>query len=194
MADSLDFVFSFRSPYSWLAARYVLPKLPAGTPIRWRPFFPLPTFTNFPPLIEGKVKYLVRDVVRLARHYGAELEFPKVDDPDWTIPHVAFLEADARGRGRDFALAVYAARWSRGENVGELDVIARAAEEASLDPAPILAAGEDTQRREALRAEVQRAYDEDGIFGVPTLILPRGTRFWGHDRIEMAIREGWIGA
>lgn len=194
MATPLDFVFSFRSPYSWLAARFVLPKLPPGTAVRWRPFFPLPTFTNFPPLLEAKVKYLVRDVVRLSRHYGAELKFPTVDDPDWAIPHVAFLAADEQGRGPAFALEVYAARWGRGENVAEPDVLVRAAEAASLDPAPILAASEDSERRDALRAEVQRAFDEDGIFGVPTLILPRGTRFWGHDRIEMAIREGWIDA
>lgn len=193
MAPPLDFVFSFRSPYAWLAARCVLPQLPEGTPLRWRPFFPLPTFTNFPPLLPSKVKYLVRDVVRLARHYGVgELKFPGVDDPDWAIPHAAFLEADARGSGPDFALRVYEARWQRGENVADDAVLRRAAEEARLDPAPILAAGADAARRDALRAAVQRAFDEEDLFGVPTLVLPGGEKFWGHDRIEQAIREGWI--
>ena len=194
MAEPVQFVFSFRSPYAWLAARCVLPKLPAGTEVRWRPFFPLPSFANFPPLIEGKVRYLVRDVARLCRHYDVPLRFPTADDPDWAIPHAAFLAADAQGRGPQFALRLYAARWERGEDVAREDAISCAAEEASLDPAPLLAASRDAGRRDALRAEVQRAFDEEGIFGVPTLILPRGSRFWGHDRIEMAIREGWIAA
>jgi 2-hydroxychromene-2-carboxylate isomerase len=172
----------------------VLPKLPPELPVRWRPFFPLPSFSNFPELVEGKRRYLIRDVVRLTKHYGVGLQFPRRDDVDWTAPHAAFLAAEERGRGPAFALAVYEARFGRGEHVEDRDVLARAAEAAQLDPSPILAAAADAARRRALADEVQRAFDEDGVFGVPTLILPDGTRFWGHDRMEQAIREGWITA
>ena len=55
-----------------------------------------------------------------------------------------------------------------------------------------VAAGLSQAKQEALVAQIQRDFDEDGIFGVPTLILPRGRRFWGHDRIDWAIREGLI--
>jgi 2-hydroxychromene-2-carboxylate isomerase len=192
MFEKVQFVFSFRSPYAWMAGRWVLPKLPSGLEVEWRPFYPLPSFTNFPPLLEAKTRYLVRDVLRLVEHYGGRVRFPSVDDPNWAIPHHAFLEADARGRGPDFALAVWSARWERGENVGEESVLARAAESVGLDPAAILDPALDEVNQAALTARIQRDFDEHGIFGVPTLILPKGTRYWGHDRIEWAIREGRI--
>jgi 2-hydroxychromene-2-carboxylate isomerase len=37
-----------------------------------------------------------------------------------------------------------------------------------------------------------RAFDEEGIFGVPTIVLVKGTRFWRHDRIEWAIDKDLI--
>jgi 2-hydroxychromene-2-carboxylate isomerase len=171
MFDATQFVFSFRSPYAWIAARWVLPKLPASLEVEWRPFFPLPSFDNFPPILEAKTKYLVRDVLRLVKHYGGEVQFPLYGDPNWAIPHCAFLAAQEQGRGREFALATFEARWGRGENPAEQAVLEKLAQEVG---------------------QVQRDYDEEDIFGVPTLILPRGTRFWGHDRIEWALREGLI--
>jgi 2-hydroxychromene-2-carboxylate isomerase len=195
VSPSVDFVFSFRSPYAWLAARFVIPKLPKGLDVRWVPFFPLPSFENFAkPPIEAKFKYQIRDVVRLADHYGASLKFPSRDDPDWAIPHAAFVEADRSGKGPAFAAVVFDARWSRGEDVADLAVIASAAEAAGLAPDPIVAAAVDEAKQRALRAEVQKRFDDDGIFGVPTLLLPRGTRYWGHDRIEWAIEKGLITA
>ncbi|MDJ0870054.1 MAG: DsbA family protein [Myxococcota bacterium] len=192
MDQSAEFVFSLRSPYSWMAARWVLPQLPADLPVRWRPFYPRPSFPNFGAPVEGKFQYLVRDVVRLARHHGARVEFPSIDDPDWSIPHTAFLEAEARGRGPELARALGDARWTRGENLAEPAVLERAAREVGLDAEAVVAAAHDETRRRALDEQVERDYHERGIFGVPTLILPRGSRYWGHDRIEWAIRSGHL--
>jgi 2-hydroxychromene-2-carboxylate isomerase len=195
MSPSLDFVFSFRSPYAWLAARFVIPKLPSDLEVRWVPFFPLATFENFAkPPIEAKFKYLIRDVVRLADHYGAKLSFPPRDDPNWAIPHAAFVEADRAGKGRAFALAVFEARWSRGEDVADLAVLARAAELAGLGPDSIVAAAVNEEKQRAVTADIQKRFDDEGIFGVPMLLMPRGTRYWGHDRIEWAIDKGLVSA
>ncbi len=187
-----EFVFSFRSPYAWIAAEAVIPKLSPGLDLRWRPFFPLPAFTNFPPLIPGKTRYLVHDVIRLTKFYDLKLEFPSVDDLDWAIPHAAFERADELGRGPDFARALFAARWSRGESVFESGVIASAARSIETDENEILRAALDPGRREALRARVQFDYDERGVFGVPTLIAPDKQRYWGHETIEWALREGFL--
>jgi 2-hydroxychromene-2-carboxylate isomerase len=192
MFDATQFVFSFRSPYAWIAARWVLPKLPASLEVEWRPFFPLPSFDNFPPILEAKTKYLVRDVLRLVKHYGGEVQFPLYGDPNWAIPHCAFLAAKEQGRGREFALATFEARWGRGENPTEPAVLEKLAQEVGIDPALILDTALSEASQQALTQQVQRDYDEQDIFGVPTLILPRGTRFWGHDRIEWALREGLI--
>jgi len=192
--DTAQFVFSFRSPYAWIAARWVLPQLSPELELQWRPFFPLPSFSNFPPPLDAKTQYLVRDVVRLVRHYGGDVSFPSAHDPNWALPHCAFLEADARGKGREFALAVWDARFGKGHDVGEPEVVARAAESVGLDVQAILDAALDEAHQRELVSRVQRDYDEAGIFGVPTLILPRGSRYWGHDRIEWAIREGRLPA
>lgn len=192
MFEAAQFVFSFRSPYAWIAARWVLPQLRSDFELEWRPFFPLPSFSNFPPLLDAKVRYLARDVMRLVDHYGGEVRFPGVADPDWAIPHCAFREARERGRGPAFALAVFEARFGRGEDVSDETVLEKAAAEVGLDPAPIVAAGASPDGQAALVEQIQRDYDEDGIFGVPTIVLPRGIWFWGHDRIEWAIREGHL--
>ena len=107
MFSTAQFVFSFRSPYAWIAARWVLPELPEHFALRWRPFFPLPSFDNFRPPIEAKTRYLVRDVLRLVEHYGGKVRFPSAEDPNWAVPHSAYLEAEERGRGKAFALAVF---------------------------------------------------------------------------------------
>jgi 2-hydroxychromene-2-carboxylate isomerase len=43
-----------------------------------------------------------------------------------------------------------------------------------------------------LTDRVQRNYDDRGIFGVPMFVLADGKRFSGHDRMEFAIKHGYI--
>lgn len=192
MGQPLEYVFSLRSPYAWLASVCVIEKLPPETEVCWRPFFPLPSFANFGAPVQGKFEYNVRDVMRLAKHYGLPLKWHAPEDPDWRIPHAAFARADEHGVGKPFALAMYSARYLRGEDVSLPEVIATAAEVVGLDAGEIVDASRDATLQERLVSQVQSDYDERGIFGVPTLILPRGTRFWGHDRIDWALREGYL--
>ena len=44
-----------------------------------------------------------------------------------------------------------------------------------------------------LTARIERDYTERGVFGVPMFITADGARFWGHDRMEWALRQGLIG-
>jgi 2-hydroxychromene-2-carboxylate isomerase len=192
MPGSARFVFSLRSPYAWIAARWALPRLPADFPLEWTPFYPLPTFSNFAKPIDSKTRYLIRDVKRLVEHYGGRVTFPMSDAVDWAIPHCAFLAARERGRGRELALALWAARFERGNDLADESVLARAAEEAGVDVDAVMSAALDDANRASLDAQIQRAFDEEGIFGVPTIVLAKGTRFWGHDRIEWAIDKGLI--
>jgi len=188
----IDFIFSFRSPFAWIAAHRVLPMLDPQIELRWRPFYPLPSFPNFSGLTPGKQRYNIKDLIRLTRAYGIELGRPPVEDPDWSIPHAAFVCADRLGKGAEFGLALADARWMHGEDVVQPEVIARAAESVELDGAAVASASNDETLREELRETVERNYHERGIFGVPMLLLPDGDRFWGHDRMEWAIRRGLI--
>lgn len=193
MSEPLEFVFSLRSPYAWIAARHVLPQLGDAFEIRWHPFFPLPSFTNFPGLIPHKQRYLIKDVTRLTDLYGMKLRWPKPSDPSWAVPHAAFVQANLRGRGPRLALALFEERFGRGEDVASAKVIRRAAESVGLDAEEILAASHDAKLHEQLVKDIEYDYTERGIFGVPMLIKPDGDRFWGHDRIEWAVRGGRVG-
>ncbi len=191
MSQALEFVFSFRSPYSWFASTQIMAKLPADVEVNRRPFFPLPEFPNFAP-VQGRWDYNIRDVMRLAKFFGLPLKWHAPEDPDWSIPHAAFVRASELGASRDFVLAIYEARYLRGEDVSLPEVIEAAAKTACLDGAEVVAASQDAGLQGQLRAQVKSDFDERGIFGVPTLILPRGTRYWGHDRIDWALREGFL--
>lgn len=192
MDEPIEFVFSFRSPFAWLAARHALPMLHPETKVRWCAFYPLPTFPNFDrPMIPAKARHNIEDLLRLAKAYGLRFGRPPLADPDWSIPHAAFLWGDREGKGPEIARALLDARWERGEHIETELSIGRAAERVGLDPAAAIAASRDEKLRGALRDSVQRNYDERGIFGVPMFVLSDGTRFWGHDRMEWAIANGY---
>jgi 2-hydroxychromene-2-carboxylate isomerase len=189
---SLDFVFSFRSPFAWIAANRVLPMLDPETPIRWVPFYPLPTFTNFSSPVRAKLRYNIEDLLRLTEAYGLTLGRPPREDPDWSIPHSAFQHGARAGKGRELGLALMAARWERGEDIATEAVIGRVAEAVGLDREGVLEASRDEAQRRALTDEVEKNYHEHGIFGVPMIVTAEGERFWGHDRIEWGIRRGLL--
>lgn len=192
----MEFVFSFRSPYAWFAAECVVPRIPCAESIRWLPFYPLPEFENFSTSpLPAKTRYLIKDVTRLADFYGiGPMGWPPIVEPDWSVPHAAFVRADELGAGPDFARAVYAARWQRGEDIADEAVLRAAAEQAGTDANAVLEAAFDVAGQHALAATIRAAYEHRGIFGVPTLITPWKTRFWGHDRIEWALGQGLLAA
>ena len=192
MNGPIEFVFSFRSPYAWLASRHVLPMLHLDTELRWTPFFPLPSFPNFGGVIPAKARHNLADILRLAEAYELPIGRPPVDEPDWVGPHTAFVAADRAGKGPAFGQALFDERWVRGERVGDAETIRRAAKTAGLDCDAIAQASGDESLRAETTTRVQRNYDERDVFGVPMFILPDGTRFWGHDRMEWALRHGFV--
>ena len=68
---TIDFYFSFRSPYAWLAYYRVVRALPElATRLVRIPVFPPPSFANDPAAIPAKLAYIGADVRRLAAAYG----------------------------------------------------------------------------------------------------------------------------
>jgi 2-hydroxychromene-2-carboxylate isomerase len=184
MDPIVRFYFSFRSPYAWFAAERWSAELGATRAERV-PFFPTPgRFPNDPTLLPAKYAYVIRDVGRLAHAYGLTLTRPHSLDTDWEAPHAAFLgvQAAVPERAEAFMLEVFRSRFSRGVDVGDVEVIADAARRASVDP--VVATG--AAASPALRAEVadslRRGQERDGIFGAPSFVY-RDELFWGHDRM-----------
>lgn len=191
--DTVRFYWSFRSPYAWFAfelAERALAGLPAQ--LEYLAVFPPPDYPNDPTRVPAKVTYMVEhDLPRLARYYGLPYQPPVAVDTQWIRPHAMWQYAASQGKGLPFGKAVFAARWSRGKDLGDDAVLAECAAEAGLDPSATVAAGDDVTQQTRVMEGMIRGAQEDGIFGVPLFVF-RGERFWGHDRLEFlahSIRE-----
>lgn len=202
MTLQFDFYFSFRSPYSYLAApqveamtrRYdVAPRMRIVTPIALRiPGFFKTVNPLWPP-------YLLRDTYRISQMIGVPYRWPR---PDPIVMDVATGEVAAEqpyirrvsrlgaaaarmGRGLEFVRFASHAIWS-----GEIDDwhagdhLADAARKAGLDPAGLERVAESD--RDGLDAEIaanEAAQKDAGHWGVPLFVF-EGEPFFGQDRLD----------
>jgi 2-hydroxychromene-2-carboxylate isomerase len=203
MTLTADLFFSFRSPYSYLAVgRYRQLAEDFAVDIALRPVYPLairePDFfeRNHP----NWLRYTMLDMFRVAQFEGIPFGPPRPDpivqdvatrriaEEQPYIRRITRLGQAAERRGEGLAFAAEAGRliWGGAEGWHEGEHLAGAAERADLrlpelDEEVLLDA-------EALDAEIaanQRALEEAGHWGVPTLVFD-GEPFFGQDRIAMA--------
>ena len=192
--------FSFRSPYSWLTIRRLREEM--ADPMAELDFFPYwdpdertsEGLANrggefhYIQMSRAKHLYMLLDTKRLAERHGIKMAWPVDIDPWWELPHLAWLLARREGRAWEFYDAVVGARWGRGENICESDVIRAAAEQAGLDPERTVGAPADPGIREEADGCLYQAYLDD-IFGIPYIKWGRH-RFWGLDRLD-AFLDVW---
>lgn len=202
MTLSLDFYFSFRSPYSYLAtpqvdeliARYdIAPRMRIVTPIAIRiPGFFKSVNPLWPP-------YLLRDTFRISQMHNIPYRWPRPDPIVMDIAsgevaaeqpyihRVSRMAVAAAHEGRGFAFVRRAAHaiWSgEVDNWHEGDHLARAGAEAGLDPEKL----EATVRSHSdeLAAEIaQNEADQRsaGHWGVPLFVF-ENEPFFGQDRLD----------
>jgi 2-hydroxychromene-2-carboxylate isomerase len=183
-AHAIRFYFSFRSPYAWLAAERIERELADFTlELELVPLFPTPeTFPNDPVLLPNKVRYMLQDVVRLAKEYELPLRFGAALEADWPKAHAAFLGAQELGAGRRFMLEMFRARFGRACDLGSNEVIAEVATRCELPAERLLAAAHSPSLQLLVSEAFLRGQQRDGIFGVPSFVY-RNQLFWGHDRL-----------
>ncbi|MEZ5961379.1 MAG: DsbA family protein [Hyphomonadaceae bacterium] len=205
MTLEFDYYFSFRSPYSYLAApqveqliaRYDLaPRMRIVTPIAIRiPGF----FKNVNPLWPP---YLLRDTFRISQMNDIPYRWPRPDPIIMDIssgevaaeqPYIhrvsrLAIAATHAGRGFEFARRASHKIWSgEVDNWHEGDHLANAAAEAGLDPGALEAEVRD--RNEALAGEItQNEADQRnaGHWGVPLFVF-QDEPFFGQDRLDHLI-------
>jgi 2-hydroxychromene-2-carboxylate isomerase len=178
----IDFFFSFRSPYSYLAAprafalgdRYDVDVVFHGV---------IPMAMRGQAVPAAKRLHTLRDVKREARRLG--LPFGRIHDPIGPGAMRCLLIAEHaadRGLVREFVLAASRAIWAEAVDVAGDRGLRRVCETIGLDWRECLAALGDARLRERVDANT-RAVDELGHWGVPLLVVD-GEVFWGQDRIE----------
>jgi 2-hydroxychromene-2-carboxylate isomerase len=187
VSKSVDLWLDLKSPYSFLAKdpAYALEK-ELGVTLRLRPYALdiLGAYNMADPKVAERglrrIKYLYRDIRRFANQRGMIIRGPKKIF-DSTLIHLAWMFADAVGKGRALIDAAYPRFFKR-----ELDYEDRAAVEALLKEIGVDLAGFDafaTGAGPALLARHQAEADKQGVFAVPTFVVD-GELFWGQDRID----------
>jgi 2-hydroxychromene-2-carboxylate isomerase len=186
--------FSFRSPFSWMALHQLEQRLPECRELieyypYWEPDSGMRTDleaqdsgTHYTAMSKAKHLYILQDTKRLAARYGYSMKWPIDIDPQWELPHLAWLRAKHLGHDKAFYDAVTEARWQRAENVCEPEVLRRIAESVGLDGDLLLSSVDDPDLRAEGTRILASAYDDD-VFGIPYFKLGPH-RFWGLDRLE----------
>lgn len=205
MTLSIDLFWSFRSPYSYLATpRLVEMAREYDLDVRVRPVYPLAIrsgafFKQVNPLW---IPYLMRDTFRIAEMQGLPYRWPRPDpvvvDPDTraATPNQPYIHrltrlgcaaADA-GHGLDFLDQVSRVIWSGDTpNWHEGDHLAMATERAGLHlPVIDLEIALQPEKYEAIIQANQKAHEEAGHWGVPTMVF-KGEPFFGQDRLDVLL-------
>lgn len=181
----LDFYFSFRSPYSYLALERAKALAEHyGLRLVMRPV--LPMVMRGLPVPTHKRLYILHDATREARRLG--IPFGRICDPLGAGVErclAVWYLAAGRQRGFDFIEAAARRIWSEGADMATDPPLLAAAREAGLSASDVQQALAD----DAWRARVERhqqALTEADLWGVPAFILRRGEQrcsTWGQDRL-----------
>ncbi|WP_119417990.1 2-hydroxychromene-2-carboxylate isomerase [Desertibaculum subflavum] len=189
MARTIDFYFSFVSPYSYLANSQ-LPAIAAkaGATIAYRPFRILELMQmvgNRPTTIECKAKgrYSGNDLARWSRRYGVPVvRNPQTAKIDWAeLARGALLAAD-QGKARTYVDAVFAGMWVRQTDFTNRAAYAALLDEAGFDGARFVAQLGEGDLASRLDKATQDAA-ERGVFGAPTFFAG-DEMFFGNDRLD----------
>jgi 2-hydroxychromene-2-carboxylate isomerase len=189
----LDFFFSFRSPYSYLAAPRAFALAERfDVEVAYRGVVPMAMRGQSVP--RAKSLHTLRDVAGEATRLG--LPFGRIHDPIGEGAMRCLLVAEHAvdvGRERAFVLAASRAIWGEAVDVARDDGLRGLCGRAGLSWSACAAALQDAD----LRARVDASTDalaRLGHWGVPVLAYGHEL-FWGQDRIEdleVALREAGL--
>jgi 2-hydroxychromene-2-carboxylate isomerase len=202
MTLHFDFYFSFRSPYSYLAAPQI-EQLAAKYDVAPRMRIVLPIAVRIPGFFKQVnplwPPYLLRDTFRISQMIGVPYRWPRPDPIVMDIakgevaaeqPYIYRVSrmgvvAERAGRGLAFVRRASHAIWS-GEidNWHEGDHLARAATDAGLNAADVeRALAEDAAGIDAEIAANEADQRKAGHWGVPLFVF-NDEPFFGQDRID----------
>ena len=184
------FFFSFRSPYSYLAAPRVFALADCyDVDVVFRGVIPMAMRGQAVPREKGL--HTLRDVKREAMRLG--MPFGRIHDPLGDGAMRCLLVAEHAvdvGRERDFVIEASHGIWAEAVDVASPAGLRLVCERAGLEWRACMAALEDPRMRWRVEENTE-ALARIGHWGVPVLVLD-GELFWGQDRIEdleTALRE-----
>jgi 2-hydroxychromene-2-carboxylate isomerase len=195
MTTPIEFYFDFSSPYSYLASETIEPLAARyGREVDYKPILLGAAFkvAGTRPLTDVPLKgeYSKRDMQRSARFAGVPFVLPE----PFPIGAVAASrsviwlgDTDPR-RARVFIHATFREYFVAGRNIADTSVLADVLRRIGADPDQALAAIQQADIKDRLKAQVDAALTR-GVFGAPFLFVD-GEPFWGHDRLAQV--EKWL--
>jgi 2-hydroxychromene-2-carboxylate isomerase len=187
MSKTLEFFFDFGSPASYLAWTQ-LPRIArdAGAQIVWRPMLLGGVFkatgNQSPVMIPSKGAWMLKDLARFAKRYGAPMAF----NPNFPINTLTLMRGAAgyqdNERFERYVKTIFEALWVQQKNLGKLEVVAEVLSAAGFDPAEFERLISDEAVKERLKATTEEAIKR-GVFGAPTIFVGSEMHF-GQDRLD----------
>jgi 2-hydroxychromene-2-carboxylate isomerase len=195
MANPIQFYFDFSSPYGYFGATRISALAGKhGRTVEWRPMLLGAVFkvTGMGPLPSQPLKgdYSRRDMERVSRLWKIPYKLPtKFPIPSQAPSRIIYwMESHAPAKQEAAILALFHAYFVEDRDISSPEVAADVVSSLAVDRETLLAATQDPQMKERLRAEVDTAIQK-GVFGSPFVIVD-GEPFWGSDRLEHVDR--WL--
>ncbi|MEM8982101.1 MAG: DsbA family protein [Pseudomonadota bacterium] len=183
---TVGFYFSFRSPFSYLAATTTFALVKQGViDVNFYPV--LPMVSRGQPLPTAKRLYLVTDANREAERLG--IPFGRIADPLDAAPDLIRVAAAAERDGclADVVLAIGNASWAQGIDLRKQRNLTAVVTNAGLTPTAVRRALADDAPLDAAATNMQRL-NAAGLFGVPSFTLGSRAAF-GQDRLALLLAE-----
>ena len=184
---ALEFFFSFRSPYSYLALQRTFDIADAyRLTLTLRPVLPMVMRGLAVP--DAKLAYIARDAKREANRNA--IPFGRVCDPLGTGVErclAVFLYAQEQRKAREFLLAVGAGIWSQGIDVATDRGMREVTEHVGLFWPEVVKAMGDSAWRTAVE-DNQTELEDAGLWGVPAYRFG-SLDLWGQDRLWLLARQ-----
>ncbi len=183
MTRSMDvkFFFNFRSPYCYIVSK-LLPSIFDRYHVNlvWRPLGGWEG-RSVPERAKVKVPLVRQDMARITRKMGIPMNPPPAST-DPTKAGAGSLLAEEKGLLREYIVAMMAAEWAQGQDIGDEAVILEVGESIGLARDELAASLNAPERLAQLEANAREA-GELGVIGVPTFVVGEEI-FWGSDRVE----------
>ena len=182
---SVEFLFDYASPYSFLANESLGAKLP-GIEIKYRPTY-LRGFESFAktiPFTAAKLAWTITDLRRCAAEIGVELRVPQSFPINGLYALRGAIAAERAGRFAAYHEAMFEAAWQRGREISNKESVASLVTELGFPE--IAAQLDDASIKDELRANTDEAIKR-GAFGLPTFFVG-SELYWGHDRMDQVRR------
>ncbi|WP_455538710.1 DsbA family oxidoreductase [Terrisporobacter sp.] len=141
--------------------------------VEWMPFELAPEGQEkLDPLNDPHKLFLWKESIRpLAKELNVNMEMPNLSPhPYTTLAFEAFHFAKEFGRGKEFNDRVFKALYNEGQDIGDINVLAKLAYEVGLDGELCLEALKTRKFKEVEKQYLNIAYEE-GINSVPTFII-----------------------